>query len=112
MEARITRQDGVMNVVVEGEINTLTAPSLAEKLADLGGVSQLIFELERVPYVSSAGLRLFLACQRAMNASGGDMRLRGCSGFMREIFESVGYDRIMKLEPTEAAGGEDAETEQ
>jgi len=33
-----------------------------------------------------------------MNACGGEMLITGCNEFMMEIFESVGYDRIMKIE--------------
>ena len=87
-----------MTVTVEGEINTLTTPELAKYVADLTGVTKLIFDVDQVPYVSSAGLRLFLACQRTMTARKGDMLIRNCNEFMAEIFESVGYDRIMKLE--------------
>ena len=98
MKADTNVIDGVMTVTVEGEINTLTAPSLGETVADLSGIRKLIFDLDLVPYVSSAGLRLFLACQRTMNASKGDMLIKNCNPFMYEIFESVGYDRIMKVE--------------
>ncbi len=98
MKASCTTENGVMTVWVEGEINTLTTPELAEYVADLSGVRLLIFDLSKVPYVSSAGLRLFLACLRSLNAADGDMLIRGCNEFMMEIFESVGYDRIMKLE--------------
>ena len=91
-------QNGVMTITVDGEINTLTAPELSAAVASLDGVRQLIFDIDLVPYVSSAGLRLFLACQRNMNACGGCMLIRNCNEFIAEIFESVGYDRIMKLE--------------
>lgn len=98
MKAETNVIDGIMTVTIEGEINTLTAPSLGEAVADLTGISQLIFDLDLVPYVSSAGLRLFLSCQRTLNASGGDMVIKNCNSFMYEIFEGVGYDRIMKVE--------------
>ena len=98
MTAETTRDNGIMVVTVDGELNTITTPELTKSVEDLGGVTRLIFDLERVPYVSSAGLRLFLTCQRAMNACGGSMLIRGCNEFVAEIFESVGYDRIMKLE--------------
>lgn len=88
---------GIMTVTVDGEINTLTAPTLADCVSDLSGVNQLIFDLDKVPYVSSAGLRVFLSCQRTMNAAKGSMLIKNVNEFMTEIFESVGYDRIMKL---------------
>lgn len=98
MNVTTSVNENTMTVVVDGEINTITTPSLAEKVANLDGIQMLIFDVSRVPYISSAGLRLFLACQRTMMASGGDMVIRHCNDLMWEIFESVGYDRIMKIE--------------
>lgn len=104
--------DGVMTVTVDGEINTLTAPELAKTVMNLTGVSFLVFDLDRVPYVSSAGLRVFLDCQRRMQDSGGDMKIRNCSEFVIEIFESVGYHQIMKVEKKIPTGETDAGSEQ
>lgn len=91
-------KDGIMTVTVDGEVNTLTTPELAKAVENLSGISQLIFDLDQVPYVSSAGLRLFLNCQRIMTESEGDMLIRNCNDFVMEIFASVGYDRIMKVQ--------------
>ena len=104
MKATTVLCSGTMTVTVDGEINTLTAPELAKTVADLSGVRFLIFDLDKVPYVSSAGLRLFLSCQRSMTAAGGDMRIIRINEFMAEIFESVGYDRIMRLERKQTEG--------
>lgn len=98
MKTSTNFENGVMTVTVDGEINTITTPILTAAVADLKSVRQLIFDIDLVPYVSSAGLRLFLACQRTMNACGGDMLIRNCNEFIAEILESVGYDRIMKIE--------------
>ena len=98
MKADISIENGCMNVTVSGEINTVTTPQLAQELGDLQGVTRLVFDMTQVQYVSSAGLRLFLNCQRLMNTSGGEMLIRGCDEFVLETFESVGYNRIMKLE--------------
>lgn len=98
MQANVSMENNCMTVTVEGEINTITTPQLAQKIGDLGGVSKLVFEMAQVRYVSSAGLRLFLSCQRTMTASGGKMLIRNCNEFVEETFSSVGYDRIMTLE--------------
>ena len=103
MKAHADKNNSIMTVTVDGEINTLTTPELAKTVSDLSGIKKLVFDLDLVPYVSSAGLRLFLSCQRTMKASGGDMLIRNCNEFMAEIFESVGYDRIMKLEKKETS---------
>lgn len=101
MKADTTRTNGLLKVTVEGEINTITTPELTKLVDDLAGVRELIFDIGQVAYISSAGLRLFLTCQRALMASGGSMVILNPNEFVMEIFESVGYDRIMKLERKE-----------
>ncbi len=98
MKVNTFAEGGVMTVTVEGEINTLTTPELAKYVNDLSNVSTLVFDMENVPYVSSAGLRMFIACLKTLNASGGDMLLKNCDEFVAEIFESVGYDKIINIE--------------
>ena len=98
MTVQTHTENSVMTVFVDGEINTLTTPELATHLSELQGLSLLILDLERVPYVSSAGLRLFLSCLRTLKAAGGDLHIRNCNPFVMEIFQSVGYERILHLE--------------
>lgn len=101
MKAQTAINNDIMTVSVDGEINTITTPELAKSVEDLSGIKHLIFDLDKVPYVSSAGLRLFLSCQRTMLACGGEMLIKNCNYLMAEIFESVGYDRIMHIEKKE-----------
>ena len=98
MQVRTSVTEHIMTVIVEGEINTITAPQLAQTVEDLRDVTMLIFDLQATRYVSSAGLRLFLSCQRTMTEAGGDMLIRNYNEFVMETLVSVGYDRIMKIE--------------
>ena len=104
MKAFVKKDSDLMVVRVEGEVNTLTTPDLAKEVEDLSGVKSLVFDLDLVDYVSSAGLRLFLACQRAMNEVDGTMLITNCNYLMYEIFESVGYNKIMNIEKKDANG--------
>ena len=97
MQIDTTLTAGSLTVAVAGVINELTTADLTEAVRDLTGIRQLVFDLTRVRYVSSVGLRLFLLCQRTMNAMHGEMEIRGCNEFVLETFECVGFDRIMKL---------------
>ena len=108
MKAQKAINNDIMTVNIDGEINTLTTPELAKSVEDLSNIKHLIFDLDKVPYVSSAGLRLFLACQRTMNACGGDMLIKNCNYLMAEIFESVGYNKIMHIEIKEGPDKTDA----
>ena len=88
---------GTQTVSVEGEINTITAPQLTKEVGDLSGIRYLVFDLDKVRYVSSAGLRLFLNCQRIMESSNGDMLIKNCDELVEETFTSVGYHHIIKV---------------
>ena len=97
MKITAVRENGVFTVAPEGEVNTTTTPELAKAVEDLTGVEELVFDMEKVPFISSACLRVLLSCQRSMNACKGKMRIINANDFVREIFESVGYDRIMSI---------------
>ena len=112
MLTHISKENNNMTVTVEGELNTITTPQLAKAVEQLQDVSMLIFDLAKVRYVSSAGLRLFLNCQRTMMAAGGDMLIRNCNEFVMETFESVGYNRIMKVEAESGTNKADARQKQ
>ena len=112
MQAHIFYENNCMTVAVEGEINTITTPQLTDMIGPLDGVQKLIFDMTKVRYVSSAGLRLVLSSQRTMKASGGEMLVRNCSQFVMETFVSVGYDRIIKLETESGTKKADARPKQ
>ena len=80
-----------------GRIDTNSAPELLEKI-DFTDLKELVFDLEDVDYVFSAGLRVFLQAQKVMNANGGTMKLINLQPSVKEIFEIVGFTNIMDIE--------------
>ncbi|MDO5133697.1 MAG: STAS domain-containing protein, partial [Eubacteriales bacterium] len=55
------RQDDILIVTPEGRLDTLSAPELEEFLDKYyASVSEIIFNFEKLDYVSSAGLRVLL----------------------------------------------------
>ena len=60
-----------LTIALEGRLDTSTAPQLESELRDaLNGIENLVFDLEKLVYVSSAGLRVFLATQKTMARQG------------------------------------------
>ena len=82
----------------EGRLDTVTAPELEKEVREsLGGVTELVFDLEKLEYVSSAGLRVLLAAQKIMNAQG-KMKLCNVSEAIMEIFDVTGFSDILDIE--------------
>ena len=87
-----------LTVTLEGRLDTTTAPELEESVkANIEGVKELIFEINALEYISSAGLRVLLATQKIMNKQG-NMVVRNATEEVKEIFEVTGFYDILYIE--------------
>ena len=87
-----------LTVALEGRLDTTTAPTLEEELrGSVDGVSRLVFDLAKLEYISSAGLRVLLAMQKLMNRQGA-MLLRNVNEAVMEVFEVTGFSDILRIE--------------
>ena len=96
----IKNRDGnAVNLALEGRLDTTTAPQLEEALKEgMDGVTSLALDMEKLEYVSSAGLRVLLAAQKRMNAVKGTMVLRNVCDDIKEVFEITGFCDILTIE--------------
>lgn len=93
-----TMEEKVLNVKVEGRLDTATAPELEEELAEvLDEAEELVFDLEGLEYMSSAGLRILLATQKKMAQKGG-MKVVNVNDVIKEIFDITGFSDILTIE--------------
>lgn len=98
MEIRKNQDGANLTVEVEGRLDTTTAPQLEAELGTLEGVSALALDFANLEYVSSAGLRVILASQKKMNASGGSMVIKNVNDSVMEVFEITGFADILTIE--------------
>lgn len=92
-----TKNGSALTVALEGRLDTMTAPELEEKLnAALTGVTELTFDLEKLEYISSAGLRVLLSAQKTMNRQG-SMKVLHANEMILEIFEVTGFSDILTI---------------
>ena len=87
-----------LKVILEGRLDTTTAPQLEAELGPaLSGVTDLKFDLEKLDYISSAGLRVLLSTQKIMNKQG-KMVITNASAEVKEIFDVTGFSDILTIE--------------
>ena len=87
-----------LTLSLEGRLDTMTAPDLESQLqAGLDGVEHLAFDLSKLEYISSAGLRVLLSAQKTMNKQG-DMVVKNATEEVKEIFEVTGFTDILTIE--------------
>ena len=92
------KNENALTLAVAGRLETLTAPELEKVVKEeLTGVTELIFDLSGLEYISSAGLRVLLSAQKIMNAQGA-MKVTGVNELVQEVFDITGFSDILTIE--------------
>lgn len=98
MTIQKTKNASALTLVIEGRLETTTAPELETVVKnELDGVTELIFDFSALDYISSAGLRVILTAQKIMNKQG-SMKITGANEIVREVFDLTGFTDIITVE--------------
>ena len=94
-----TMENGGLTITLEGELNTVTAPMLDKAVNEvINSASTVTFDLKALEYISSAGLRVLLTTQQAMDARGlPTVMIKNASTLILDTFELTGFDTILNL---------------
>ena len=85
-------------VILEGRLDTTTAPQLENELKSfMESVTSLVFDFEKLEYISSVGLRVLLTAQKFMSKKG-SMKLIHVREDVNEIFDVTGFSDILTIE--------------
>ena len=84
-------------LVLEGRLDTMTAPSLEAELKHaVSGIKELIFDFAKLEYISSAGLRVLLSAQKVMSKQG-TMVIQNVNETVMEVFEVTGFADVLTI---------------
>ena len=93
-----TQQGNSLTVALEGCMDSNSAPQREEALEEeMASITELVIDLKKLAYTSSAGLRVLLSAQKTMNKKGG-MVIRNVSEEIMEIFDMVGFTGLLNIE--------------
>ena len=98
MEINVTKENDKVIIELEGRLDTTTAPSLEETFKEeLVDARELVVDLAKLEYISSAGLRLLLMGQKTMNKQV-KMVVKHANESITEIFDVTGFSDILNIE--------------
>ena len=87
-----------LTIALEGRLDTTTSPQLeAEMHPAIDDATELTFDLEKLAYISSAGLRVLLSAQKIMNKQG-KMTIKNVCPEIMDIFDVTGFVDILNIE--------------
>src|SRR5579859_6616316 len=103
MEITVSEMHRATLIEISGRIDSSNATQLGDALNGQieAGRHQLVVDLSRVDYVSSAGLREMVAALKRAKASNGDLRLATPSPRVTEVLTLAGLDSIFQIFPTQ-----------
>ncbi len=105
MEIHTRKEQQTLIAALNGRLDAVTAKQFDEAFGAwlAGGERQFLFSLSALEYVSSAGLRSFLAAAKQLKAAQGQMVLCGLIGPVAEVFRISGFDTLLTIRESEAA---------
>ena len=96
MEIKTKSEGNKLTFVVSGRVDTVTAPDLEAGLK-FGDATCVVLDLENVPYMSSAGLRILLAAHKTMLGRGGELMIANVQPSVREVLDITGFSSILNM---------------
>jgi len=96
----IIREDQVkVFIELEGKIYVEDAAFLREKLLSYiaQGKKDFLITMSKVTYIDSSGLGVLVAIQKRVLEQGGEVKLQGLVGPVREIFSLTRLDRVFTI---------------
>lgn len=104
MSLKITLKEinDIVIISLVGTLDTNTSPEaeveITKSLED--GARKMAIDLENTRYVSSAGLRIFLATAKKMMSVGGKVILCHPNDIVKDILHVSGFNTIIDVKPT------------
>ena len=96
MKIEFNQNNGILEVTLEGRLDTTTAPELDRFFGEhLEGNRAVTIHCEKLVYVSSAGLRVLLSTHKKTH---GALKLTGVCELVMEVFEMTGFADILTIE--------------
>lgn len=92
------RTGSKLEIVLEGRLDTTTAPQLETELKEeISDVKELRLDFTDLAYISSAGLRVLLSAQKIMNRQG-SMVICNANEDVMDVFDVTGFIDILTIE--------------
>ena len=96
MEFQKNFNNGTLTVKLIGRLDAVTSMTLEKDLkSSLAGVKELIFDLAKLDYIASAGLRILLKSQKQMDKTGSKMKVKNVKAEVKDVFDMTGFSDFL-----------------
>ena len=105
MNVDVSTADQITTVTLDGDLDGSTAPQTQQQIAPLAQQgARILLDMSKVPYMSSAGIRMLLATYRQVTASGGKIVIAGLVDEVKDTMQVTGFLNFFTAVDTADAG--------
>ena len=98
MTINTKREGSQVTLSIEGRVDTNTSPQLQSKILEaFRSAKEVVLDFQKVPYISSAGLRALLIGQKTAASKRASMVLINVSPGVMQVLETVGFADILTI---------------
>jgi len=104
-----TDSEGDFAVIhLEGAVDAHTAPQFEEAVQKVidEGQNKIVVDCEKLSYISSAGLGVFMGFVEELREAGGDIKICGLTEKVKQPFEILGFETLFHFCPDVAQAKE------
>ena len=96
---QVQESEQVIRGMIEGELDTFTAPQLKEELEamELAEGVYVEIDLSKLNYMDSTGLGVFVGFYKRAKREQASVKLVGLSSRLRRLFEITGLSDLMEI---------------
>lgn len=100
MTLNITENNGAMLAVLDGRLDTAASAQFSKDMEPLveNADKHIVLDCEKLEFISSSGLRLFLSLRKATIAKGGDVTIKNVSADVKQVFAITGFSSLFNFE--------------
>ena len=96
LEINIKEKDSCAVVELDGELNVKTSSEFEKHFNEIDG-RKIIIDVEKLDYISTAGLRSLVILAKKLYVSKGAMIMCSLGQMVREIIEVSGFENLFKI---------------
>jgi anti-anti-sigma factor len=93
----------VLVVDMSGKLDSTSSGDAGDRIVDIakGAHKRVLLNLEKLEYLSSAGLRVILRGAKLLQVHQGELKICNATGLVRNVLETSGFNSLIKIYDTE-----------
>lgn len=90
-------QDNTTVLLIEGRLDTQSAPALCQEIDAIDDTLNLVLDFEKLEYISSYGLREIISAYKKVTGKGGEFSIIHVQKDVMDMFRLTGLNKKLTL---------------